>query len=67
LSKTDVPVHILWAKPGSLFRKEFIPLMREEFPKMTDLCVGKSKHYLQEDLPNEIGNAIMDWFAKTFV
>ena len=64
LSKTDVPVHILWAKPGSLFRKEFIPIMRKEFPKMTDLCVGKSKHYLQEDLPNEIGNAIVDWYAK---
>ncbi len=62
LSKTDVPVHILWAKPGSLFRKEYIPIMRKEFPKMTDLCVGKSKHYLQEDLPNEIGNAIIDWY-----
>jgi len=64
LSKTDVPVHILWAKPGSLFRKEFIPMMRKDFPKMTDLCVGKSKHYLQEDLPNEIGTAIIDWFNK---
>jgi len=38
--------------------------MRKEFSKMTDLCVGKSKHYLQEDLPNEIGNAIIDWFRK---
>lgn len=64
LSKTNVPIHILWAKPGSLFRKEFIPLMRKDFPKMTDLYIGKSKHYLQEDLPNEIGNAIIDWFAK---
>ena len=64
LSKTKVPVHILWAKPGSLFRKEFIPIMRKEFPNMTDLCVGKSKHYLQEDLPNEIGNAIIEWFDK---
>ena len=63
LSETDVPVHILWAKPGSLFRKEFIPLMRKEFPKMTDVCVGKSKHYLQEDLPNEIGNAIIEWYS----
>ena len=67
LSKTDVPVHILWAKPGSLFRKEFIPTMRKEFPKMTDLCIGKSKHYLQEDLPNEIGNAIVDWFSTISV
>lgn len=64
LSITDVPVHILWAKPGSLFRKEFIPMMRKDFPKMTDLCIGKSKHYLQEDLPNEIGNAIIEWYAK---
>ncbi len=64
LSKTEVPIHILWAKPGSLFRKEFIPLMRKDFPKMTDQCVGKSKHYLQEDLPNEIGKGIMDWFSK---
>jgi haloalkane dehalogenase len=64
LSKTDVPIHILWAKPGSLFRKEFIPLMRKDFPKMTDFCVGKSKHYLQEDLPDEIGSAIIDWFTE---
>lgn len=39
-------------------------MMRKEFPKMTGLYVGKSKHYLQEDLPNEIGNAIVDWFEK---
>ncbi len=64
VSKTDVSIHILWAKPGSLFRKEFLPMMRKEFPKMTDRCVGKSKHYLQEDLPDEIGNAILEWFAK---
>lgn len=62
LSKTDVPFHILWAKPGSLFRKEYIPIMRNEFQKMTDRCVGKSKHYLQEDCPDEIGNAILDWY-----
>jgi len=43
LSITNVPVHILWAKPGSLFRKEFIPLMRKEFPKMTDQCIGLQK------------------------
>ena len=64
LSKTDVPVHILWAKPGSLFRKEFIPLMRKEFPNMTDVCVGNSKHYIQEDLPNEVGNAIVEWYEN---
>ena len=64
LSKTDVPVHILWATPGSLFRKEYIPMMRKEFPKMTDQCVGKSKHYLQEDCPNEIGTAIVEWYTK---
>jgi len=61
---TNVPFHILWAKPGSLFRKEYIPLMRKEFPKMTDKCVGKSKHYLQEDVPNEIGEAIIEWFEQ---
>jgi len=66
MKTTDVPVHILWAKPGSLFRKEFIPSMRKEFPKMTDFCVGNSKHYLQEDCPNEIGNAIMDWYNFSF-
>lgn len=64
LSSTDVPFHVLWAKPGSLFRKEYIPLMRKEFPNMTDKYVGKSKHYLQEDVPNEIGNAILEWFEQ---
>ena len=62
LTTTDVPFHLLWATPGSLIRKEYIPLMRKEFPKMTDKCVGKSKHYLQEDVPNEIGEAIVEWF-----
>ena len=64
IAETDVPVHILWAKPGSLFRKEYIPIMRKEFPKMTDQCIGKSKHYLQEDLPDEIGQAINEWYEK---
>ncbi len=64
LSNTTIPFHILWAKPGSLFRKEYIPLMRKEFPNMTDECIGKSKHYIQEDLPHEIGNAIIEWFSK---
>ena len=64
LKTTNVPFHILWAKPGSMFRKEFLPLMRKEFPKMTDFCVGNSKHYLQEDCPIEIGNAIVNWYEK---
>ncbi len=64
LRTTKVPLHILWAKPGSLFRKEYIPIMRKEFPNMTDKCVGKSKHYLQEDVPNEIGEAIVEWFEQ---
>lgn len=64
LTTTKVPFHILWAKPGSLFRKEYIPIMRKEFPNMTDKCVGKSKHYLQEDVPNEIGEAIVEWYEK---
>ena len=64
LTTTTVPFHILWAKPGSLFRKEYIPIMRKEFPNMTDTCVGKSKHYLQEDVPDEIGQAILEWYAQ---
>ena len=31
---------------------------------LEDMCIGKGKHYIQEDQPDAIGKAIAQWIVK---
>lgn len=59
LSTTDVPKLFVNAEPGSILigaQREFC----RSWPNQTEVTVAGS-HFIQEDSPHEIGQAIRDW------
>jgi len=59
LSTTDVPKLFVNAEPGSILigaQREFCRC----WPNQTEVTVAGS-HFIQEDSPHEIGQAIRDW------
>jgi len=59
LSTSDVPKLFINADPGSILtgpQREFV----RSWPNQTEVTVSGS-HFVQEDSPHEIGDAIADW------
>ncbi|MEX0582856.1 MAG: haloalkane dehalogenase [Sneathiella sp.] len=62
LSKTDVPKLFVNADPGSILvgaQREFC----RTWPNQTEITV-KGLHFIQEDSPDEIGQAVAEFLAK---
>jgi haloalkane dehalogenase len=59
LSNSDVPKLFINADPGSILtgpQREFV----RSWPNQTEVTV-RGSHFVQEDSPHEIGQAIADW------
>ncbi len=61
----QVPYLMFYANPGVITRKKALTYAEVNFPNTTFINVGKGKHFLQEDHPKAIGNAIKEWMLKT--
>jgi len=60
LAKADVPKLFINAEPGSILvgsQREFC----RSWPNQTEVTVAGS-HFIQEDSPDEIGAALLDWY-----
>ncbi|HAS39165.1 MAG TPA: haloalkane dehalogenase [Microscillaceae bacterium] len=64
LEKTTVPKLLLYAKPGMILKKKEVERIKKSYKKLEAVYVGKGKHYIQEDVPHEIGSAIKSWAQK---
>ncbi len=62
LSRTDVPKLYINAEPGSILIGRQRDLCRQ-FPNQSEVTVS-GLHFLQEDSPGEIGQAIADWMDR---
>lgn len=61
LRETDIPKLFVNAEPGALIAGPVRDLVRS-FPNLSEVTVAGS-HFIQEDSPDEIGEAIRDWHA----
>lgn len=64
LQETDLPKLMLYASPGMIIKKKEAQRIQEEYKNLEAVHVGKGKHYIQEDHPHEIGQAISDWVER---
>ena len=64
LKQSEIPKLLLWAKPGAIIKEKNVEQIKREFKNLKDVYLGKGKHYLQEDHPDKIGKAIVDWFQS---
>ena len=62
LSRTDVPKLYINAEPGSILIGRQRDVCRQ-FPNQSEVTVS-GLHFLQEDSPGEIGQAIADWMDR---
>jgi haloalkane dehalogenase len=61
LQATDMPKLLLHAQPGGIIRPDGVAWCRENLPELELVDLGEGVHYLQEDHPHEIGEAIAAW------
>jgi haloalkane dehalogenase len=61
MQRTDVPMLLLWARPGALNDEAFADAMAERVDDIQTQFIGTGRHYVQEDQPEMIGRTIADW------
>jgi len=61
LKRTEIPKLLLYAKPGMILKKKEVQNIEATFRNIKSVYIGKGRHYIQEDHPHEIGNAIEKW------
>ena len=60
-----MPTLLLWAQPGVIVNsRERVTWFQQQLPALEVVDLGQGLHYLQEDHPEEIGQAIVRWLGK---
>ena len=62
LGASSVPKLLLHAQPGAILRKDLVAWCREHVKNLRIVDVGPGLHFIQEDRPHEIGEAIRRWY-----
>ncbi len=63
LGKSPLPKLLLWAQPGAILRN-LVGWCEETVANLKSLQVGAGVHFLQEDDPHGIGEAIAQWMEE---
>ncbi len=67
LQENDIPKLLLYAEPGLQIQTKEVELYKKVFKNLTATFIGKGKHYIQEDQPYKIGEAIKQWYLNLFL
>ena len=62
LGKSDIPKLLLYARPGAIMREPLIEWCRQNVRNLKTVDIGPGAHFVQEDRPHEIGEAIAEWY-----
>ena len=65
LAQSDIPMLLLTADPGMIVQPEAVAYALENFRDLTIREVGAGRHFLPEDQPTAVGEAIRDWLVET--
>ena len=63
LRGTPIPWLLLYAEPGVVVQAGARQYAQENYPHLTLVALGQGKHFLSEDHPAAIGQAIRRWLA----
>ncbi len=64
LKESTYPKLLLYAKPGGLITAQGVAWCQDNLQHLTSVDIGPGLHYVQEDHPHEIGQAIADWLDR---
>lgn len=61
LYETEIPKLMFWATPGAFMPEPVVDYIRANASNVTEVFLGEGRHYLQEDHPTAIGEALASW------
>jgi haloalkane dehalogenase len=64
LEETPLPKLLLHARPGGIIDAAEVEKLRGSLPNLTLVDIGPGIHYVQEDNPHGIGEAIAEWWRR---
>jgi haloalkane dehalogenase len=64
LVEWDIPKLLLYAEPGALLPKPAVEWCEINLKNLTSINLGEGRHYLQEDHPHAIGEALAEWYRR---
>jgi len=64
LAESDVPKLLLAFEPGAILGRELVDYCAKSFRNLEVRSLGKGSHFVQEDQPEAIGDAIRDWLSR---
>jgi len=64
LGQTPMPKLLLSAQPGALIPPEYAQALSEHLPNLQVVDIGPGVHYVQEDNPDGIGQAVASWLQN---
>jgi haloalkane dehalogenase len=67
LETSEIPKLMLHATPGAIIRPEVAEELKTCLSNLTAVDLGEGIHFLQEDHPHEIGEAIANWVRERSV
>mmetsp|Transcript_642 Transcript_642/g.1115 ORF Transcript_642/g.1115 Transcript_642/m.1115 type:complete len:117 (-) Transcript_642:222-572(-) len=62
---TKFPKLCLYVTPGALIAEKDVKVIRKTFKNTEMVYLGEGLHYIQEDYPHEIGEAVSKWYKKS--
>ena len=63
LGASPVPKLLLHAQPGAIVRRDLVTWCRDHVRNLTAVDIGPGLHFVQEDRPHEIGEALRAWYG----
>jgi len=63
LQETELPKLFVRVQPGAITPRRVADWVESSFPNLTTVDVGKGLHFIQEDHPRAIGQAVAEWLA----
>ena len=67
IPKTDYPKLMFHVKPGMIIKPKEAEQIKRGWKNLTSIFLGKGKHYIQEQYPEEIGLGIKKWYGENLV
>jgi haloalkane dehalogenase len=61
MEQSEHPMLLIYADPGTLILPHMLPWYQARIQKLTIAYVGQGTHFIQEDQPDLIGQAIANW------
>ncbi len=64
LQETEIPKLLLYVSPGAIVTADVVEWSVANMKNLEVVDLGEGRHFVQEDHPDEIGEAISDWYGN---